>query len=472
MSETGNPKPFNLLRWFSVVSMVVIAGASVVLAVVVSHFFVSQTIERDALLTAQFIQAIADAEVRHADLGRGLTIGQFLGTETGADEARVPRDELARVRSEFYDHIAHLPDALLATVFTPVGTVLWSTNPALVGANITDNHELNESVSSKTMVASGHIKKTGAEREERQFVRDPQDMYIENYIPLLDPGGKLAAVVEIYKEPRELIDTLRLGYVLIWIASALGAAVIYASLFWIVRRAAILLKSQQEQLVENETLVVVGEMSSAVAHGLRNPLATIRTSAELALEAEPERVRKNLGDIITQVDRLSRWVRELLLFARPLSDEREGVALAEVVDEVLHAFAQQIERAHIELVWTPPAGLPPVNGHHSLITQALNSILANAIEAMSKGGRLTVAIRRDERGGGQVLTVADTGAGMSEKQLAFAFKPFYTTKGGGLGVGLALAKRIMERFGGAISLESREKQGTEVRLTFRTAEQG
>lgn len=470
MSETGNPKPFNLLRWFSIVSLVVIAGASVVLAVVVSHFFVSQTIERDALLTAQFMQALADAEVRHADSGRGLTIGQFLGTQKDPDEVRLTAEELLRVRAEFYDHIAHLPDALLATVFAADGTVLWSTSPDLVGASITDNDELNESVSSKEMVASGHIKKTGAEREERKFVRDPQDMYIENYIPLLDPGGRLAAVVEIYKEPRELIETLRLGYAMIWAASLLGAVAIYASLYWIVRRAANLLKSQQERLLENETLVVVGEMSSAVAHGLRNPLATIRTSAELALEAEPERVRKNLGDIITQVDRLSRWVRELLLFARPLSDDREGVMLAEVVSEVLHAFSQQIERANIELVWAPPAGLPPVNGHRALITQALNSVLANAIEAMSKGGQLTAAIRADEATGGQVLSVTDTGMGMNEKQLALALKPFHTTKGGGLGVGLPLAKRIMERFGGGISLESREKQGTEVRLTFRTAE--
>lgn len=478
MSNVAASRPFNLLRWFSIVSFVVIAVVSVVLGIVASRFFVSETIKRDATLTAQFVQAIADAEVRHVDearqvdIGRGLAMGQFLDYRVGPESLGISAETLDRVRTEFYDHIIHLPDALLATVFAPDGMVVWSTNHELIGVHTGKNADLAKVLSSKEMVANGHIQRAGVEeRAERQFLRPPENLYIENYIPLLDRDGNLASVIEVYKEPKGLIATLEKGYTLIWGGAALGGLAVYLSLFWIAKRAATQIRSQQKQLIENEALVVIGEMSSAVAHGLRNPLAAIRSSAELALDADGAPIDKNLKDIVNQVDRLSRWVREMLLFARPISDEREEMDLNVIVDEVLRAFDQQIQRAAIEVEWEP-SPVVPVVGHGALVTQALNSIVANAIEAMPKGGRLKVSLEPDEISDGVVLTISDTGPGMSDAQLALACKPFHTTKRTGLGVGLALVKRIIERFGGSIRLASREKLGTDVHLTFKVADRG
>ncbi|MNN65395.1 Sensor protein FixL [compost metagenome] len=100
------------------------------------------------------------------------------------------------------------------------------------------------------------------------------------------------------------------------------------------------------------------------------------------------------------------------------------------------------------------------------LTQILNSLLANALEAMEKGGTLTIALEPTDAQG-VCVAVSDTGKGMSEEQRSMAFRPFYTTKRGGLGVGLVLVKRIMDRFGGAVTLESREGEGTTVRLSFK-----
>lgn len=100
------------------------------------------------------------------------------------------------------------------------------------------------------------------------------------------------------------------------------------------------------------------------------------------------------------------------------------------------------------------------------LTQILNSLLANAVEAMERGGTLTITLEpTDTRGIG--VAVCDTGKGMNEEQRRMAFRPFFTTKQGGLGVGLVLVKRIMERFGGGVSLGSREGEGTCVRLSFK-----
>jgi signal transduction histidine kinase len=107
-----------------------------------------------------------------------------------------------------------------------------------------------------------------------------------------------------------------------------------------------------------------------------------------------------------------------------------------------------------------------VLSQHVQLTQILNSLLANALEAMDKGGTLTLMLESTDSHGVCVV-VSDTGKGMNEEQRNMAFRPFFTTKRGGLGVGLVLVKRIMERFGGAVTLESCEGEGTTVRLSFK-----
>jgi signal transduction histidine kinase len=209
-------------------------------------------------------------------------------------------------------------------------------------------------------------------------------------------------------------------------------------------------------------------MSSAVAHSIRNPLASIRSSAELGLEAEGESVRKNLRDVISQVDRIGRWIRDLLVFSRPLASETEPVTLDRVVRECLASFETQIEKAGIRTELKALAeNVPPVYGNQALFAQVINSVLSNAVEAMVGGGTLTIAT--EPAHGRLVLRISDSGAGMSQRQLDQVFKPFYTTKRNGLGLGLALVKRIMERFGGSVRIASREKEGTEVRLFFKLA---
>jgi len=231
-----------------------------------------------------------------------------------------------------------------------------------------------------------------------------------------------------------------------------------------------LLQSQQKQLIANETFVALGEMSSAVAHSLRNPLANIRSSAELAQEIASQTAQKNIGDIISQVDRMSRWVRELLVSLRPVNDDDENVDLVLAVDDALSAFDPLIKRSNVEVRFTPKS-VPPVVSQQVLLTQILNSLFANALEAMPKGGVLSIDV--ESTSPGQVsLMINDTGKGMTRQQQQLVFKPFFTTKQGGLGVGLALVKRIMERFEGSVELTSQEQEGTRVRLNFKVATGG
>ena len=458
---------FNLLRWFSLGSFVIIAAVALGLGYISTRFVITESIKRDSLLTTEFVQAIGNAEIRHAAISPNRTMGEMLDPRLDNAYPDVSPVARAAARIEFLDHVEHLPDVLLATVYALDRTVVWSTNPELIGVRFEDNTELDESFEMKEAVSTSYHK-IDDERPEQKLLRKPAYLFIENYIPMFNADmSKVIAMVEIYKEPVDLVARIQRGFKEIWLATALGGLVIYLGLFWIVRQAAMSLQSQQKQLINNETFVALGEMSTAVAHSLRNPLANIRSSAELAQDIASQNAQKNIGDIINQVDRMSRWVRDLLVSLRPMEDDYEAVDLVLTIDDTLSAFDGLIKRSNVEVHFTPKS-CPLVVSQQVLLTQTLNSLFANAIEAMAKGGHLTINIEQPHPGNVR-MTLIDTGKGMTTQQQQMAFKPFFTTKQGGLGVGLALVKRIMERFEGSVELTSQEREGTCVCLNFKVA---
>ncbi|MCE5980755.1 HAMP domain-containing sensor histidine kinase [Pseudomonas wadenswilerensis] len=460
-------KPFDLLRWYAFVSLAIILSVAVGLGLISSRFVINESVERDALLTAQFIQAIASAEVRSVAIPNVRTMGDLLDPRLDQAFADVSPEARRAARGEFLDHIAHLPDMLLANIYAPDRMVIWSTNPALIGKMIDADDDLDQAFLYKRRVSASYHTVDQA-RSEQKFVTPPEQLFIENYIPLFDADGEnVTAMVEIYKEPRDLIVRIERGLLLIWLAIAVGAGVVYLGLFWIMHRAARQLAIQQKQLISNETFVALGEMSSAVAHSLRNPLASIRSSAELAQEIEEGPAQKNIGDIISQVDRMSHWVRQLLQSLRPLNDAAEPVELLRILQDSLQAFEPQLLRQGVKVqIDAVPA--VQVFSQPVLLGQIFNSLIANGLEAMPEGGTLRIEPVRHNRHS-LILRLCDTGKGMSDQQQRMAFKPFYSTKQGGLGVGLVLVRRIMESFGGTVRLSSREGKGTCVQLSFRLA---
>lgn len=468
-AETATPrKAFNLLSWYAWVSLAIILSVAVGLGLISSRFIIDESVERDALLTAQFITAIADAEVRHVSIPNVRTMGELLDPRTDRQSLPdVDPDARRKARGEFLDHIAHLPDMLLANIYAPDRTVIWSSNPALVGKLIEGDEDLDRAFEYKMRVSASYHDFEQA-RAEQKFVTPPEQLFIENYIPLFDADGEqVTAMVEIYKEPHDLIVRIEHGLLLIWLAIALGAGLVYVGLYGIMRRASRVMAVQQKRLINSETYVALGEVSSAVAHSLRNPLASIRSSAELAQAFDDGPAQKNINDIINQVDRMSQWIRQLLQSLRPLNDEAVPVDLPQALQESLQTYSAALARAGVSLEVRP---LPAVQvlGQPVLLGQIFNSLIANALESMEQGGLLKVEVVRHDRGS-LTLRLSDTGKGMSEQQQRLAFRPFFTTKQGGLGVGLMLVKRIMERFGGSVRLSSSEGHGTRVSLNFRLA---
>jgi signal transduction histidine kinase len=232
------------------------------------------------------------------------------------------------------------------------------------------------------------------------------------------------------------------------------------------------LESTQAQLVQSEKLASIGEMSAAVAHGLRNPLASLRAAAQLVRHhpAAPSSA-EHLDAIIEEVDRLDRRISHLLSFSRPAPFHPLRESVPRLVEGLLPTFSGPIRERRVELQVDIPGALPEVRVDPMQLEQALVEIVSNALDAMPSGGRLRIgaAVDGNGSGGGQVLIeIADTGPGIPENVLPSVCEPFFTTRQEGTGLGLAIAKRYVEQNGGRLEIVSRPG-GTTVRVRLPAA---
>jgi signal transduction histidine kinase len=363
-----------------------------------------------------------------------------------------------------------MPDVLRANLYDRRKRVIWSSDRALIGRDFGSNDELDKALAGAVVVEGKTERERVHGKAEYERLSQPAELFVEIYVPVIDVASQqVIGAIEFYKNPRALTQMLAELRTYIALGGAAFAALLFGVLFGLVRRADRTIRAQQRQLINNETLAAIGEMSSAVAHGIRNPLASIRSSAELIPGSEPARIQEAADDIVAQSDRLEAWVRELLSYTRPLNEPSTRVAIGPLVEQCLRDFARELQNRHIVVDADTAPDLPPVRGNPLLLGQVLRSLLANAIEAVGDGGR--IAVRGMRAGGGHevMLSVRDSGPGMNAQQLERVGKPFYTTKPRGLGVGLALARRIIERSGGRMQIESSVGQGTVVHLHMSVA---
>ena len=415
--------------------------------------FTNRMLGQEGALTTQFVQNMIDVE-------RGSIHFENMAQEQ-ADVA-----QSAKLK-ELLQRLAALPDVLGVNLHSPEHRILWSSDPTLVGRFFPDNHELDSALTGHTEVESGPDPE--AIKAEHENLQNRSAYFVEIYLPVWDDAKRrVVGVVELYRTPHGLFDAIRAGRRVIWLGALIAGALLYAALFSLVRRADKLILAQQEQLVEAERLGIVGEMASAVAHGIRNPLAAIRSSAELIPVADAGSADEAAHDIISQVDRVEQWIRSLLTYAHPTPDKAESISLHAAVAGNLHHFSRELERRGIAASADVPAELPPLRADPLLVDQVIHSIIANAMEAIQRSGRIDIKGAMDRSQRYLTLSIQDDGPGMSPEQLSMAFKPFHTTKTNGVGLGLPIVKRTIERFNGKIRIISSPGSGTTVELLLPT----
>jgi signal transduction histidine kinase len=226
------------------------------------------------------------------------------------------------------------------------------------------------------------------------------------------------------------------------------------------------LEQTQAQLVQSEKLASIGEMSAAVAHGLRNPLASLRAAAQLVRRhPDAPSSAEHLSAIIDEVDRLDRRISHLLSFSRPAPYHPMPEDVARLLEELLPAFGELLRERHIDVRLDLSPAIPAVRVDP--MEQALVEIISNALDAMPAGGELRLAATAHSNNGSQptevAIEVGDTGPGIPDQVMPSVCEPFFTTRQEGTGLGLAIAKRYVEQNGGRLEIVSRPG-GTTVRV--------
>jgi two-component system, NtrC family, sensor kinase len=219
----------------------------------------------------------------------------------------------------------------------------------------------------------------------------------------------------------------------------------------------------QTELVTSERFALLGELAAYVAHNIRNPLASIRASAQAeAIELgtdDPRRVA--LDDIVRAVDRLDAWVGDLLRSASPVALARRSASLSDLVVHCVELARPRLRAAGIELAMTVPA-TPPIAVDQAKLEQVVSAVLANATDASPRGGTIAIAVEDDPAG--VTLRIEDQGHGVPPARRDRVFAPFASDKAAGTGLGLWLSQKIVVAHGGTISLRDREQGGTTVEI--------
>jgi signal transduction histidine kinase len=444
---------FRLMRWFSLTSLVAMTVFSIGMALLLDRFVEQRMLRHDAELSRDFVQSVVQTQ---------KVAQQF---------TNVRQSERSPEFAEFFSQVAAIPDVLRANVYTPDRRVLWSSNEALIGRVFDANEELEEALNGETVVERGiKVDHAGARpKQEHIYIEQERELFVENYLPVYADGGrsgKPVGVVELYRVPKALNKTLAEAQELIWGGAAVGGLFLYLSTLSLVHRASRILQEQRAKLIEAQASVMVGEIAAAVAHSIRNPLASIRSSAELQREVG-ELSPESAGETMQHVDRIEHLLRSLLSYTNDPNDGAGrtdvGVLLDEVVTRHSVAFDSQGKQLKVDV----EPDLASVAVAPLLVGQALNSVLSNALEATERGS--VVHVRAYAQRHQVCVEVQDNGAGMDAEQLAQVFRPFYTTKPRGMGMGLTLVRRILARQGGRIDIDSQPDQGTLVRLHLPTA---
>lgn len=306
-------------------------------------------------------------------------------------------------------------------------------------------------------------------RSVSRFLDAPGGRVLEVARPLtLDEGRIGLLTIDFSTEPmqrawrRDLRSGLLLGAAVLAVG-ALGMALI----FYAQQRHLREVRALEVEMGRRERLVALGDVAAAFAHEVRNPLNAVsmglqRLGAEF--RPEPAEAYARFVDLMQgEVRRLNAIVEQFIALARPLPLKPDRFPLEELLRELVALVEAEAAQAGVTVRLIPPSSLPPLVADRDHLKQVLLNLMLNAVQAMTTGGTLTLSA--DAARDRLTLTVADNGPGIAADVLPRIFDPYFTTKPGGLGLGLTIARRIVEAHGGALTVDS-DGRGTRFHVSL------
>lgn len=305
---------------------------------------------------------------------------------------------------------------------------------------------------------------------------------LKTYVPfrqenkLGEHTGEIMGVIEVVQDLSEDLEAIVRLQARVIILSLAIMSVLFVILSLIVVRANRIMAERaeerlrlEEQLNEAQRLASLGKMVAAVSHEIKNPLGIVRTTAEI-LGNRISKVapgNERLAHIIVEeTSRLDGIVREFLDFARPREIKKMPGSLNAVIERLLRFMEPELQQKAVQVEMLLDQDLPEIVFDSEQMYQVLFNIVFNAIQAMPEGGNLILTTALGMEKGTVVAEIADSGVGIPPEKLEQIFTPFYTDKNRGTGLGLTIAKSIVDKHQGSIAVVSTPGEGSVFRIVL------
>jgi two-component system NtrC family sensor kinase len=222
------------------------------------------------------------------------------------------------------------------------------------------------------------------------------------------------------------------------------------------------LQKMQEALLQSEKLAAMGRLTSQIAHELNNPIYGIMNTLELLkTEISPESKRRRILDLsLSEIQRLSEMLRNMLSFSKPEEEKRRPIKIDELIEGILLMMERQMRESNIQVETSFAPDIPEIMASTNQMRQVMLNLIKNAKEAMPKGGNLFIRTGKEDNS--VLIYIQDTGMGIPEEIRDKIFEAFFTTKQKvkGVGLGLSVCYGIIKDHGGEVKVESEEGKGT------------
>jgi len=225
----------------------------------------------------------------------------------------------------------------------------------------------------------------------------------------------------------------------------------------------------EKRMRESESLVHIGQLTTSLAHEIRNPLSSVKMNIQILLKnvAFDGNDKRRMEIMSTEISRLEKILAEMLDFAKPLRLYLEPTSINDVIESCLDIMDVKLKEKNIAVKKKYSKRIPRVTLDRDKLEQAIINVLLNSVEALPAGGGIGILTRK-ERSNGSAIRVesTDNGPGITKVALLYVFDPFFSNKKKGTGLGLSNAKKIIEAHGGKVSLSARQGQGIHFCLTI------
>jgi len=486
---------FPLLRRFSMISLIAMLIIAITLVMLYRHDqlaehneIVAQNNEKAAIHLMQVLdkQIVALVTASKGLDTQGLQANQNIGLIS---------DALAIVRER---------DILKLKIFNLAGVTIFSSAQSEIGGTSRHPEKLAKALAGEVVSQQGF-------RETFPGTNgDLHNVYVASVYMPLNQAGKPIGAIEVYTDATSFFEHLNANTIRIPLTVFGAFVLLYGTLFFSVLKADravaewqnaavrdITLREQaeekirrlneeletkveqrtkqlleaQEELVRNEKLAMLGQVAGSVGHELRNPLGVMNNAVfflQTVLADADETTKEYLGIIVDEIARSEHIVDALLDAVRTRSPDLATHGVAEMIGQILRQCAVP---PSVAVTLNIPDTLTPVRVDALQMHQVFRNLISNGIEAMPEGGELAIRAVENRQEGTVTVSVRDSGGGISPDVLAKLFQPLFTTKARGIGLGLVVAKNLIQANGGTVEVESEVGRGTLFAVTLPAADE-